>query len=79
MLKEAGCEKVYLFGSLINGDIRDESDIDIAVRGFPTDMYFYILGKLMIELTYPVDLINLDKQDDFAKKLEKDGELMYVL
>lgn len=78
ILKEAGCKEVYLFGSLINGNEREGSDIDIAVRGCPTGMYFHILGKLMYELNHPVDLINLDEKDDFVNNLERKGRLTHV-
>ncbi|PKM88236.1 MAG: nucleotidyltransferase domain-containing protein [Firmicutes bacterium HGW-Firmicutes-12] len=78
ILKEAGCKEVFLFGSLSKGEERAGSDIDLAIRGCPTGMYFHILGKLMFELEHPVDLINLDGQDDFAKRIEKRGELIYV-
>ncbi len=70
ILKEAGCKEVYLLGSLINGKEREGSDIEIAVPGCPTGMYFHILGKLMYELNHPIDLINLDEKDDFVNNLE---------
>jgi len=35
ILKEAGCTDIFLFGSLATGEIRDKSDIDLAVRGCP--------------------------------------------
>lgn len=78
ILKEAGCKEIFIFGSLIKGDIREDSDIDLAIRGCPSGMYFHVLGKLLIELNHPVDLIDLDRGDDFAKYLEKEGELIYV-
>jgi hypothetical protein len=31
-----------------------------------------------MELDYPVDLINLDKQDDLARYLEQSGELRQI-
>ena len=31
LLKSEGCEAVYLFGSLVTGNIRDDSDIDIGI------------------------------------------------
>ena len=33
ILKQEGCQEIYLFGSLVNGDFNDESDIDIAIKG----------------------------------------------
>lgn len=32
----------------------------------------------MLELMHPVDLINLDRQDDFSRFLEEEGELVLV-
>lgn len=78
ILKEAGCTEIYLFGSLAKGDVNINSDIDLAIRGCSSDKYFKVLGKLLLELKHPVDLINLDREDDFPKHLEKEGELVYV-
>jgi len=78
ILKEEGCKDVYLFGSITQGEMRKESDIDIAIKGCPSGKYFNLLGKLMIELDHPVDLVNLDKNEDFASFLFREGELVNV-
>jgi len=36
------------------------------------------LGKLLLELDHSVDLVNLDRQDAFARYLEKEGELLQI-
>jgi predicted nucleotidyltransferase len=78
LLKKSGCREIYLFGSLVEGDLREGSDIDIAIRGIDANKYFKILGHLMLELNHPVDLINLDREDDFSRYLEREGELLHV-
>ncbi len=78
ILKEAGCTDVFLFGSLAAGKVRDKSDIDLAVRGCPPGEFFNLLGRLLLELSYPVDLVNLDRQDAFARYLEEHGELFQI-
>jgi predicted nucleotidyltransferase len=78
ILKEAGCTHVFLFGSLAVGEVRDESDIDLAIRGCPKGIFFHLLGKLLLELDHSVDLVNLDRQDAFARYLEEKGELLQV-
>lgn len=78
ILKEAGCGNVFLFGSLVNGQIRSGTDIDLAIRDCPKGKFFKILGKLMLELDHPVDLVNLDQQDPFARYLEKEGGLLQI-
>ena len=77
-LKEEGCEEVYIFGSLAEGESKNNSDIDIAIKGCPKGKFFSILGKLMLELDYPIDLIDLDKNKELAKHLEKEGTLLNV-
>ena len=78
ILKEAGCTDIFLFGSLATGKIKDKSDIDLAIRGCPKGKFFHLLGRLLLELDYPVDLVNLDRQDAFARYLEEEGELLQV-
>lgn len=78
ILKGAGCTEIFLFGSLAKGHISDRSDLDIAVRGCPRGGFFHLLGKLFLELKHPVDLINLDSPDAFARYLKEEGELLKV-
>ncbi|MCI0696697.1 nucleotidyltransferase domain-containing protein [candidate division KSB1 bacterium] len=78
ILKDAGCTDVYLFGSLATGNIRDGSDIDLAIRGCPKGKFFQLLGKLLLELNHSVDLVSLDRQDAFARYLEKEGGLFQI-
>ncbi len=78
ILRCAGCTGIYLFGSLAEGNIREGTDIDLAVRGCPAGAFFHILGKLLLELDHPVDLVNLDKQLDLARYLEQEGGLRQV-
>ncbi|MCK4260526.1 MAG: nucleotidyltransferase domain-containing protein [Halanaerobiales bacterium] len=78
ILKDEGCTEIYLFGSLAEGDFREDSDIDLAVKGCPRDRFFHVLGKLLLELNHKVDLINLDGRDPFAEYLIAEGGLIYV-
>ncbi len=78
LLKGFGCTEVHLFGSLANGRARQESDIDLAVRGCPKKDFFHVLGRLMKELDRSVDLVDLDCKDPFAHYLEKEGELLRI-
>ena len=78
LLKKEGCEEIYIFGSLAKDNLNNTSDIDLAVKGCPSGKFFSILGKLMLELNVSVDLINLDKEDNFAKFLKEEGELINV-
>jgi predicted nucleotidyltransferase len=78
ILKEAGCTQIFLFGSLVADKMRDESDIDLAIRGCPRGQFFHLLGRLLLELEHPVDLVDLDRQVAFSRYLEQEGELVQV-
>ena len=78
ILKSGGCSDIFLFGSLTTGENKNKSDIDLAIRGCPKGKFFHLLGKILFELRYSVDLVNLDKQDAFSHYLEKEGELLKI-
>ncbi|MCP5048375.1 MAG: nucleotidyltransferase domain-containing protein [bacterium] len=79
ILEEIGCREVYLFGSMVDGDITPGSDIDIAAKGFPAGSYFKVLARLMMQLDHPVDLVNLEKDNRFGNMLQREGYLHRVV
>lgn len=79
ILKESGCYEIYLFGSIARGDYREDSDIDLAVKGLLSEDYFKICGKIMIEIKRNIDIIQLDdEKSDFAKHINRKGYLIRV-
>jgi len=40
VLKNEGCQSVYLFGSLVTGKHHNDSDIDIGIKGLPKGKFF---------------------------------------
>lgn len=78
ILKEAGCNEIFLFGSLVSGRHQIGSDIDLAVAGCPSGKFFSLLGQLMLELEHPVDLVSLDSQSELAEHLRQTGELIKI-
>ena len=78
ILKEGGCREVHVFGSVAEGRTRLGSDIDLAVRGCPPRLFFKLLGRLLMQLDHPVDLVNLDREPRLAGFLEKHGLLIHV-
>ncbi len=73
-----GCRDVFIFGSVAAGRNRPRSDLDIAVRGCPPERFYHLLGRLMDELTHPVDLVDLDTEIRVAEFLEQEGQLVHV-
>jgi len=78
ILKDAGASEVYLFGSAATEDVRGESDIDLAVRGIPPDRYFKAGGQVMLAVSRPVDIIDLDSPTPFTEYLIRKGRLRRV-
>ena len=77
-LKSVGCKEIFVFGSTARGDYREDSDLDIAVRGLPAERFFAVYGELMTRLSRPVDLVDLDLQERFGKQLLAGSELRRV-
>lgn len=73
-----GCREVYVFGSAAAGRPGTRSDLDIGVRGCPVEHFYRLLGRLMEELSHPVDLVDLDLETGVAQYLEEEGQLIHV-
>ena len=79
ILEDVGCEEVYIFGSMVDGPVTPESDIDMAVKGIPPGSFFKVFAKLMMQLDHPVDLVNLEEDNRFGNMLRKEGYLHRVI
>ena len=72
-------ELMYIFGSYVNGNYREESDIDIAVILKEKDFDFLMYSKELFRLRRKVDLriepVLLDSIHDvaFLKEITKNG------
>lgn len=77
-LKKAGAREVYLFGSAAAGQIREDSDIDMAVSGLPPEAFFKAMGDAADILKRPLDLVDLDEETPFTQYLKEEGELQRV-
>lgn len=77
-LKSIGCSEIFVFGSIARGDYREDSDLDIAVRGIPAERFFAVYGELMTRLSRPVDLVDLNLQERFGQQLLAGSDLRRV-
>jgi len=75
-LKDAGCETVFLFGSMVTGKIHDNSDIDIGVKGLSPEKFFTVYSKLYMNLGHDFHLVDFDYDKDFFSLLERQGEVI---
>ena len=78
LLKNEGCEAVFLFGSLVTGKIHDNSDIDIGIKGYPTGKFFRLYSMLTYNFDNKIDLVDFDTNEDFYLMLNSIGEVIQI-
>jgi len=73
-----GASEVFLFGSAVKGQLRPNSDIDMAVSGLPALVYFSAISQASDLIGRPVDLVDLDDDSGLVRYLRGSGELVRV-
>jgi len=77
-LKNEGCKSVYLFGSMVTGKIRQDSDIDIGIKGLPPEKFFRVYAQLDKNISNNVDLVDFDENIKFFNLLNSLGEVIKI-
>jgi len=78
LLRSLGATQVFVFGSAVNGELRADSDVDMAVLGLPARVYFSAISKASDLLGRPVDLVDLDDDTPLVRHLLDSGDLVRV-
>ena len=78
LLRRMGASDVFVFGSLTRGELRPDSDIDMAVSGLPSSVYFAAVSEVSDILGRPVDLLDLDDDTPIIRYLRRSGEFHRV-
>jgi len=78
LLKKEGCEAIFLFGSLVTGKIREDSDIDIGVKGLPKEKFLYLYSQLHFDFENKIDLVDFDTNSDFYSMLDSIEEVIQI-
>jgi predicted nucleotidyltransferase len=78
LLRGMGASQIFVFGSLVTGELRPDSDIDMAVSGLPARLYFSAVSKLSDLFKRPVDLLDLDDDTPLVRYLLSHGDLVRV-
>ena len=76
LLKNEGCQSIFLFGSIVTGKIHENSDIDIGISGLPPQKFFKVYARLDRELSNNVDLVDFDLNKNFYKILDSLSEVI---
>ena len=78
ILKKYDCSGIYIFGSIVNGNFNETSDIDIAVKGIRPELFFKAYSELSFNLNHSIDLINMDTKKKFSNFLSEIKEIIRV-
>src|SRR5271157_781139 len=78
LLRSMGATQVFIFGSAAKGGLRPGSDVEMAVTGLPSQVYFSAISKASDLLGRPVDLVDLDEPTPLVCYLLGSGELVRV-
>ncbi len=78
ILREEGATEVYVFGSFARGDIRPDSDLDLAVAGLDSTRIIPAMGRICREVGRMSDLIQIEREPVFIRYLRSAGELRRV-
>jgi len=70
-------ERIFIFGSFVNGDFNRYSDIDIYMEGLSAADYYDARRKLEDMLGIDMDLYTDGDQKDFIEKIKRKGVLVY--
>ena len=70
---------IYLFGSAVRGELREDSDVDIAIIGEFNSIETYNMQVELSEILYrDVDLINFNKVNiNFQSEIISTGKIIY--
>ena len=75
-LKSLGAKEVMVFGSLVGGDFRPNSDVDITVEGLPEDKYIDAIietEKILRSIPIDFDLILSERVYTWIKEEIEQG------
>ena len=78
LLRAMGATEVFVFGSAVKGGLRPDSDVDLATKGLPSQVYFSAVSKASDLIGRPVDLVDLDDPTPSVRYLVESGELVRV-
>ena len=74
--KKYRVKRVLLFGSSLDQN-RISNDIDIAVEGIAPKEFFKYYGDLLLQLSKPIDIVDLAGSSKFIGLIKKEGELLH--
>ena len=78
LLKNEGCQSIFLFGSMVTGKIHQNSDINIGIKGLPPEKFFRVYAELDNNVSKEVDLVDFDDNSKLYNLLNSLGEVIEI-
>lgn len=75
--RENGVTKLLLFGSAAQ-DPENARDIDFAVEGITGWEIIRLAAKIEIETGVDVDIVDLKKESEFIRHIQKNARIVYA-
>ncbi len=74
--KKYGISRVLLFGSSIEQNT-ESNDIDIAIEGIEASHFFKFYSELILNLSKPVDVVDLNSKTKLSDLILSEGLQLY--
>jgi len=78
LLKNDGCQSIFLFGPLVTGKSHNFSDIDIGIKWLPEGKYFEACSKVYFAVDHNIDIVDFDSNVEFFDLLNRQGEVIEI-
>jgi len=78
LLKNEGCQSIFLFGSLVTGKSHIGSDIDIGIKGLPKGKFFKTCAKIHFAIDTDIDIVDFDSNVEFFSLLNRLDEVVEI-
>lgn len=69
-------KRVFLFGSMLDNP-ETARDIDLGIEGAKGVAFFSMGYDLMLALSKPVDIVDMDVSSPFSDMIQREGVLIY--
>lgn len=78
LVEEFGARRVVLFGSLLQGELYEDSDLDLLVEGLPREKYFAALGRVAEITGILTEIVPAESgRPEIVERALRDGEVLH--
>ena len=80
VLSRYGADQVILYGSMVRGTYRPDSDIDLCVQGLPSQHFFRALAECLMASQRPLSIVDFGNSHGyFRERILAEGKVLMSL